>query len=100
MSVREPDLPEMNPCHLRSGAAEASEGVEGKERAADLFGAGRDETGPGGKDTTRTRGAHLLVWRQREASAASRESNGGKTLERSVEKLRVQPCAGNLELKC
>lgn len=45
----------MNPCHVRSGVAEAGEGVERKGRAADLFQGGRDETGQQGRDDLPTK---------------------------------------------
>lgn len=55
---------EMNPCHVSSGVAEASEGVERKGRPPDLFRAGRDETGQQGRGDLPTKQvwlAHLLV---------------------------------------
>lgn len=46
-------------CHLSSGVAEASEGVERKVRVADLFRAGRDESGQQGHVDLPTK----QVWR-------------------------------------
>lgn len=57
MRVRVADdgFAKMNPCHVRSGVAEAGEGVERKGRAADLFQGGRDETGQQGRDDLPTK---------------------------------------------
>lgn len=50
--VADDGFAKMNPCHVRSGVAEAGEGVERKGRA---FQGGRDETGQQGRDDLPTK---------------------------------------------